>query len=96
MTRPVLERMAAVKAQMTAANGSSWRRTPKAFYLNQADLAEFIATDPPTIAATFRNSPSTERGFDGVPVRAAKGLTGASGASKLYSAAGTGIQVPGA
>jgi hypothetical protein len=91
--RPVVERMAEAKAKMIAGNGSGWKRTPKAFYLNESDHAEFMATDPPKIAATFRLSPSLEHGFDGLPVRAATGRTFAEGASRLYSEAGTGIQV---
>ena len=85
--------MAEAKAKMLSANGSGWKRKPKAFYLNQPDHAEFMATDPPMIDAIFRLSPSREHGFDGVPVREAVGLTSPHGVSRLYSDAGTTISV---
>lgn len=87
------ERMADAIARVKAKNGRGWRLAPKAFYLSEDDLTEFMATHPPMITAVFRNKPRQERGFDGIPVRAAGGLTNVGGASRLYTSAGTSLEL---
>jgi hypothetical protein len=90
MSRPIVERLAEAKARMTARKSIGWMRsTPKAFYLNTADHAEFMATKPPKISATFRNERTLEFGFDGTPVRQST-----SAASRLYSEAGASAGIP--
>lgn len=84
----VTERMARAKVKMLAAGDRGWKRTPKAFYLNEADHAEFMATNPEMSDATFRCKPSREYGFEGVPVR-----DGLCAVSRLYSEAGTSVGV---
>jgi hypothetical protein len=93
--RPITERMAEALHRLRNAEGPSWRRvtrTPKAFYLNAADDAEFTATKPEQITASFRGIVTSEPGFDGVPVRRSTGGQ-ALCPSKLYSEAGTSVQV---
>lgn len=95
MGRLILVRMAEALNHVRNCDNRSWRtlvRTPKAFYLNEADGVEFDATNPPQITATFRGMPRNEPGFEGVPVRRAIG--GQSRLpSKLYSEAGTSKQI---
>jgi len=62
------------------------RRGPKAFYLVEADWAEFMATDPPTVTVPWANNPRIMRddpAFEGVPVRQTDGKQ-----SRLYNDAG--------
>jgi hypothetical protein len=95
MGRLILVRMAEALNHIRNADDRSWRtlvRTPKAFYLNEVDGAEFDATNPPQITASFRGMPTSEPGFEGVPVRRAKGGQSLL-PSKLYSEAGTSRQV---
>jgi hypothetical protein len=95
MGRLILVRMAEALNHIRNCDGRSWRtlvRTPKAFYLNEADGKEFDATNPPQITASFRGMPTSEPGFEGVPVRRATGGQSLR-ASKLYSEAGTSKQI---
>lgn len=67
------------------------RRTPKAFYLNRADWAEFIAANPPTVRVLWGNNPPIWRddpSFKGVPVRETD-----SASSRLYNSSGGGNAV---
>lgn len=83
--RPVLERMAVAQRQMTAR-----RRTPRVFYLTPDDWTLFVATEPPTIRATFNGSAIDVLGFEKLAVCASKG----KGRSALYCCSGTTIYVP--
>jgi hypothetical protein len=95
MSRPITERMAEALSKLRNHEGPAWRqiaRTPKAFYLNAADEALFDATQPEQVAATFRGLLTSEPGFNGVPVRRSAGGNRYR-PSKLYSEAGTSVQV---
>lgn len=95
MGRLILVRMAEALNHIRNADNRSWRtlvRTPKAFYLNAVDGAEFDATNPPQITSSFRGMPTSEPGFEGVPVRRATGGQSRM-PSKLYSEAGTSKQI---
>jgi hypothetical protein len=68
------------------------RRRPKAFYLVEADWAEFLATDPPKARFPFGNNPPAQReepAFRGLPVRLSDGK-----ASRLYDHTTNGRSIP--
>lgn len=71
------------------------RRQAKAFYLSEADWAEFISVERPTVQTMFGNNPPTLRtdpAFNGVPVRQSKSSGEAT--SRLYDHASYGHPLP--
>jgi hypothetical protein len=86
----IRERMAEAQAKMIAS-----KRFPKAYYLTTADMAEFMATDPPTITVPWGNNPVKLRddpAFDGVPVR--ETTANGEGQSRLYNTRGSSRALP--
>jgi hypothetical protein len=69
------------------------RRLPKAFYLNEEDWAEFMATGPAErVTGPWGNNPPvmvTDPGFRGVAVRSSK-----SPKSRLYDETTSGRELP--
>jgi hypothetical protein len=103
--RPVIERMAFAYGQLIAAG-----RTPRVFYLNADDMAEFAATNPPTVEAMFslplgsKPQPMTclafvpPHGIRGIAVRQTTAQPvdkrGRPARSSLFCCAGTNKTVP--
>lgn len=89
----VSDRMAAALDDL----GQRWkgRRFPKAFYLSQADWAEFTSVERPTVETVWGNNPPqprTDPSFNNVPVRPSKSAGDYS--SRLYDHSGYGFALP--